>query len=118
MPLFRRSKQLAPPPSEHAVIVHLPLSGGDFGGEDERAAVHALEDRIIAAVEPIGGDHDGHEFGAGEAVLYTYGPDASALYDAIRPCLDDIPLRPGAYAIKRFGPATDPDSPQERVELG
>jgi hypothetical protein len=117
VPLFRRSKQQAQPP-EHAVIVHLPLSGGDFGGEDERSAIYALEDRIIAAVEPIGGDHDGHEFGAGEAVLYTYGGDASALFDAIRPCLDDISLRPGAYAIKRFGPATDPNALQERVELG
>jgi len=117
VPLFRRPKQQAPPPSEHAVIVHIPLSGGGFGTEDERAAVHALEDRIIAAVEPVGGDHDGHEFGAGEAVLYTYGADASALFDATKPCLDDFAPSPGAYAIKRFGPATDPDSRQERVQL-
>ena len=77
----------------------------------------ALEDRIIEAVEPIGGDDDGHEFGAGEAVLYTYGRDANELFDAVSGALGDFPLRPGALAIKRFGPSGDPSSREERVEL-
>ena len=117
MPLFRRPKNQPAAPPDQAVIMHLPLSGGDFGTEDERNAVFALEDRIITAVAPIDGDHDGHEFGEGEAVTYTYGTDANKLFDAIRPYLADFPVRPGAYAIKRFGPATDPSSAEERVSL-
>jgi hypothetical protein len=105
------------PDDEQAVITHLPLSGDEFGTEDERAAVHALEDRIIAAIQPIGGDHDGDEFGNGEAILYTYGPDATALFNAMRPCFEGFPLQSGAYAIKRYGSASDPDSVEERVDL-
>ncbi|MFL5935343.1 MAG: hypothetical protein ACJ744_00760 [Gaiellaceae bacterium] len=117
MPLFRRKSKEPPASVEHAVILHLPLSGDEFGTADEREDVFALEDRIIEAVAPIGGDHDGHEFGAGEAVLYTYGRDANELFDAIGSCFGAFPIRPGAYAIKRFGPAADPGSAEERLEL-
>jgi hypothetical protein len=99
------------------VITHLPLSEDEFGTEAERTEVHALEDRITAAVAGIGGDHDGDEFGGGEAVLYTYGRDADELFAAVSACLNDFPLRPGAYAIKRYGPARDPTSREERVAL-
>ena len=50
-------------------------------------------------------------------VLYTYGPDADAIFDAVRECLLGFPLRPGAYAIKRYGAADDPDAREERVSL-
>ena len=33
---------------------------------------------------------------SGEAVLYTYGPDADALLEAVRSRLGDFPMRPGA----------------------
>ena len=72
---------------------------------------------IEAAVQTIGGDHDGDEFGGGEAVLYTYGIDADELFAAISECLADFEMRPGAYAIKRYGPAADPSSREERVPL-
>ena len=105
------------PADEHAVITHLPLSGDGFGTEDEREAVQALERRIEAAVGEIGGEHDGDEFGGGEAALYTYGPDADALLEAIRGCLEGFELRPGAYAVKRYGRAEDADTREERVPL-
>ena len=117
MPLFRRKSKEPPAAVEHAVILHLPLSGDEFGTGDEREHVFALEDSIIEAVQPIAGDYDGHEFGAGEAVLYTYGRDANELFDAVSGALGDFPLRAGAYAIKRFGPAGDPTSAEERLEL-
>ena len=88
MPLFRRKKDPGPAPAtvdEHAVITHLPLTGDDFGTTEEREAAHELEARIEEAVKPLGGEHDGDEFGGGEAVLYTYGPDADALFEAIQP---------------------------------
>jgi hypothetical protein len=120
MPLFRRKKAAEPEPSaadDHAVITHLPLSDDRFGTAGERDAVHELEARIEEAVDAIGGDHDGDEFGEGEAVLYTYGPDADALFDAIQRCLDGFEVRPGAYAVKRYGRSDDPGAREERVPL-
>lgn len=117
MRFFRRKQTQAPPDVEHAVITHLPLSGADFGSGEEREAVYELEARIETAVAAVGGEHDGNEFGAGEAILYTYGPDADAVFDAIRECLGGFPVRPGAYAIKRYGAADDPAARQERVSL-
>jgi hypothetical protein len=115
VPLFRKKKPA--PSDQHAVITHLPLSDDEFGTEDERERVFELEDRIIDAVAALGGEHDGHEFGEGEAVLYTYGPGADALFDAVRASLGGFPVRPGAYAIKRYGRAEDPAAREERVEL-
>ena len=120
MALFRRKKDPEPAPAtadDHAVITYLPLSGDDFGTQEEREAVHELESRIEEAVRAIGGEHDGDEFGGGEAVLFTYGPDADALLDAIQLCLRDFDVRTGAYAVKRYGPAGDPDAREERVPL-
>ena len=117
MRFLRRAEKHAAPSPEHAVITHLPISGDDFGTEDEREAVYALEARIESAVEAIGGEHDGHEFGDGEAVLYTYGPDANTLFEAIRGCFEDFPIRSGAYAMKRFGAADDPAAREKRVSL-
>ena len=99
------------------MITHLPLSDDEFGTDGERAAVHELEDRIEAAVAAVGGEHDGHLFGGGEALLYTYGPDADTLLEAIRGCVAELPVGPGAYAVKRYGAADDPAAREERVPL-
>ena len=117
MPLFRSRKKPDAPSDEHAVITHLPLSDDEYGTGEEREAVFALEDRVLEAAAALGGEHDGHEFGGGEAVLYTSGPDADALFEAVRSCLADFPVRPGAFAVKRYGRADDPDAREERVPL-
>jgi len=114
VPWFRHKQQAAP---EHAVIMHLPLSDEEFGTVEERDAVHELASRIERAAAAIGAEHDGDEFGGGEAVLYSYGPDADALFDAIRGCLDGFPVRHGAYALKRYGAADDPSAREQRIEL-
>ena len=116
MPLFREKKPTAPS-DEQAVITHLPLSDDEHGSADEREAVFAIEDRLVEAAARAGGEHDGNEFGAGEAVLYTYGPDADALLEAVKSCLGDFPRRPGAYAVKRYRRANDPAAREERVLL-
>jgi hypothetical protein len=113
MRLFRRNRDSDP---EHAVITYLPLAGGEFGSEEEQKALYALEERIEKAVRRIG-EFDGNEIGEGQAVLYTYGRDADALFDAIKHALGDIPLRPGAKAVKRYGPAEDADARTETVPL-
>jgi hypothetical protein len=116
VPLFRWKKPVARF-DEHAVITHLPLSDEDHGSTEEREAVFAVEDRLVEAAAALGGEHDGNELGGGEAVLYTYGPDADALLEAVRSCLADFPVRPGAFAVKRYGRADDPDAREERVSL-
>ena len=117
MGLFSRKRQQAPVSDDQAVITHLPLSGDTFGTKEEREAVFAVEERLMKAAAKLGGEHDGNEFGEGEAVLYTYGPDADRLMEAVRACLDGFAVRPGAYAIKRYGRADDPDAREERVPL-
>jgi hypothetical protein len=99
-----------------AVITHLRLSDDQFGSADEREAIFALEGRIVEAVAKIGCDHDGNEFGGGEVALFTYGPDADELFAVIQASLRDFAVRPGSYAIKRYGPVR-PGVREERVEL-
>jgi hypothetical protein len=98
-------------------MLHLPLSGEGFGTVEDRESIYDLEDRIIEAVAGVGGEHDGHDFGQSESVLFTYGPDANALLDAIRGCLVDFQMPPGVYVIKRFGGVDDPDALEERIDL-
>jgi hypothetical protein len=99
------------------VIVHYSLTGADHGTEAERELVFALDDELIAAIEAHGaGEFDGNEFGGGEAVLYAYGPDAEQLLAAMESTLRAFEARP-AFAILRFGEASDPDAEERRVEL-
>lgn len=114
MGLFRRSKPKAP---EHAVIVHYSLTGDEYGAEDERDAIFALEQRLEDLINAGNlGELDGNEFGGGEAVIYCYGPDAGALFAGIEAELRAFPARP-AYAKLRFGDVMDDGAREERVEL-
>lgn len=117
MPLFRRERGESAASPEHAVIAYLPFSEDEFGSSADREEVFALEDRLIEAAAALGGEHDGHEFGGGEAVLYTYGPDADELFEAVRRCLQGFPVRAGAFALKRYGRFGDPTARQDRVPL-
>ncbi len=76
----------------------------------------ALRSRRVGSAR-LGGEHDGHEFGEGKAILYTYGPDADALLVAVRASFVDFPVLQGAYAVKRYGRADDVQARRERVEL-
>ena len=116
MALFGRKKPREPS-DEQAVITHLPLSDDAHGAAEEREAIFELERKLTKAAAALGGEHDGNEFGGGEAVLYTYGPDANALFEAVRSSHGDFPIRPGAFAVKRYGRAGDPDALEERVSL-
>ena len=102
--------------NEHAVIIHLRLSNSSFGVSDEQEAFFALEDEVAAAIEDAqSGEFDGDEFGEGECVLYTYGPDADVLFAAIEPVLKASSLANGGYAIKRYGEAANPTAREIRV---
>jgi hypothetical protein len=52
----------------------------------ERDVIVQLESQIREAVESSGvGEYDGHEFGAGVARLFAYGPNADRLYAVVQP---------------------------------
>ena len=105
-------------PPEHAVIVSLVLSNEEFGEAAERDAIHALTDRMDAAIRAAGaGEFDGDEFGDGSCTLYMYGPDADRLFAAVEPLLRGSSLVTGGHAIKRYGPAADPQARQVRVDF-
>ena len=126
MGLFSRKKpdiapadlpERVPAVQDQAVITHLRLSDDDFGTTEEREAVFALEGRIARAAERVGCFHDGNQFGGGEVELFTYGPDADVLLGVIEESLGGFEVRPGSYAIKRYGAIEDPNVREERVEL-
>jgi hypothetical protein len=101
--------------SDHAVLLHLPLSC-ELGTTEEREAIYALERLIRPGAPTVGGDHAGHRFKDGEAMTLTYGPDADVLFDLIRGYLDGMPIRAGGYAVKRYGPE-DPTTQRTLVPL-
>ena len=101
---------------EQAVIVHLRLSDGGFGSEEQREALFALQEEMMHAIkDAAAGEFDGDMFGEGECVLYMYGPEADRLFAAIEPLLKSCPLASGGYAIKRYGEAGDSDAREVRV---
>lgn len=117
MGLFRRKAKDVRAAADHAVIVHYALTGDGFGAVEEREAVFALEDRLIAIIDEQGfGEFDGNEFGDGEAVLYCYGPDAGRLFAGIERELRAFPARP-AHAVLRYGAVDDDLARVERIDL-
>ena len=117
--LFKRKKQVqvAPASAEHAVIIHYALSDDQHGTVEDREAIFELEDRLATLMESQNlGEHDGNEFGGGEAVIYCYGPDADRLFAGIESDLRALPARP-AYVYLRFGDVSDVAAREQRIDL-
>jgi len=94
--------------AEHAVLLHITSLSADSG-------LDAIEDPLIEAIQAAAvGEFDGNEIGPSGAVLYLYGPNADALFDAVEPVLRSAPLGAGSYAVKRYG---EPGADETRVEL-
>ena len=80
----------------------------------EKYDLSTLEDKINKIIEPDGlGEYDGHEAGPGETIIYLYGPDAEALFSAIRPVLESYPLCKNSKVLIRKG---EPGA-EEREEI-
>jgi len=93
---------------EQAVLLHIP-SLVDSAGLNE------IEDPIIDAIARFGvGEFDGNAIGPDGAVLYTYGPDADALWQVVDAAIRREALGPGSYAVKRYG---RPGASEVRIEL-
>lgn len=93
-----------PRPPEHAVIVHF-----DYGNPDIQP-IFELETRLETAIAgAAAGEFDGNEIAAdaSDAFLYMYGPDADALFAAVRPVLEACPFMKGARVTVRYGPPQD-----------
>jgi hypothetical protein len=104
---------------EHAVRIHLRLSDGKLGSADELARLMDLERQLESAIDSSGaGELDGNEVGGGEFVVFTYGPDADALFSAVEPLLRGSPLVRDGFVVKRYGSADDPGAREARVDLG
>ncbi|MET9088433.1 hypothetical protein ABZX77_42235 [Streptomyces sp. NPDC004237] len=102
-----------PEAPEQAVIIHYRLSDDQYGSRAERESIFDAERALSAAVEEAGvGEVDGNEFGGGEAVLYTYGVDAEALFKVMEPTLRSLPFRPAYVVLRRESHETE-----SRVEL-
>jgi hypothetical protein len=87
---------------DHCVLVTFPFEGAEL------APVFALEDALSAAIEASrSGELDGHEVGSGKVTLYTYGPDADALYAAIAPVLAASSVAGKGVVTRRYGPPED-----------
>lgn len=97
-----------------AVSVHL-LS---LTSNDALALEKRLDTRITRKAV---GEYDETRWHAtvdiGEAQLLAYGPDADALWDAMKPIIQGSDPKPGSYVIKTYGDATKPSAKQVRVNL-
>ena len=114
---FRRKKQVEVLEEDddeagHSVFLHYALGGGEFGTEEEREVIYALEDRLEAVIDEADGWMDGHEFDQAEAVVIIYGKDKDRLWTAVRETAQTCPFRP-AYALLDGGTDVAPT----RVEI-
>lgn len=99
----------------HAVIVEVKLSDDGWGSEADKERLYDLEERLEEFFdENEVGEFDGNEIGNGYWTLYFYGTNADALFDAVKPFLDTIPLPAGSHATKQYGIENGPEA---RIDL-
>lgn len=90
---------------EQSLRLEFPLSDARFGSKSEFAAMLDLEARLEQAIATARvGELDGNEVGGGTFVVFTYGPDADALFRAVAPTLSGSPHSTACTVILRHGP--------------
>ena len=112
--LFGSRKKEAHPVSEQAVIVRFEYGSTDL------TRLFALEEQLEQAIRAAAvGEFDGNEVAAdgSDGSLYMYGPDADALFAAVRPTLEATAFMSGARVTLRYGPPEDGVREAE-IELG
>ena len=94
----------AKPAPQHAVLIRFAYGSTDL------SRLFALEERLEQAIATAGvGEFDGNKVATdgSDGTLYMYGPDADALFAAIRPVLLVTDFMRGARATLRYGPPQD-----------
>ena len=97
--------------NEQAVIVHFDYAA------DSLDPLFEVEKELENAIEAAGvGELDGNEIAGdlSDGTLFMYGPDAEALFAAVRPILAQARCLRKARVTLRFGPPED-ETP-ERIE--
>src|SRR6187397_2692330 len=97
--------------NEHAVIVHFTYY------KDDLEPLFELEEKLEEAItEKVAGEYDGHEIALdmSDGFLYMYGPNAEALFKAVKPTLEQTDFTKGALATLRFG---GPGSEAKEIEI-
>ncbi|MCJ7623010.1 MAG: hypothetical protein MUO76_05875 [Anaerolineaceae bacterium] len=99
-------QQVQQPPSapDHAVLVYFTYGSIDL------SRLFTLEGRLEESINTSDvGVFDGNEIATDgtDGVLYMYGPDADALFDAVRPALETADFMKGALVKLRYGPPQD-----------
>lgn len=102
-------------PSSETVSIHLT----SVPSSSDALALEKLVTARIAKARV--GEYDKTSWnaanGGGQAEMAAYGPDADALWKAIEPVIQRTHPKPGSYATKIYGDATDPSARQVRVDL-
>lgn len=118
MSIFQRIRSILSKPAkrsvEQAVLIHLDgvgLSQEIYENND----LATLEDQLIEALKKNDvGEVDGNEIGEGEAIIFTYGPDAEKIFSEIEAVLRSYPLCQNSRIVIRFGA---PGAPQREVRI-
>jgi hypothetical protein len=102
--IFGKRERTEVPPPEHAVLVHFMYGSTDLSN------LIAVEEQLEMVLQQTGtGELDGNEVATdgSDGTLFLYGPDARALFGAIRPTLEAVEFMKGARVVMRFGPPED-----------
>jgi hypothetical protein len=99
--LFGSKDESMRSPSEQEVEVRFAYGSTNF------QYAYALGDQLrIAIAETRMGEYEGHELDpdGSEGTFFLFGPDAEAIFRAIRPVLTASPIMRGAIVTLHFGP--------------
>ena len=124
MRLFRKlfgKKEKTPEvsgPDGQLVRLHIPLSDGQIGTDEERQRWDDLENLLEKTVLEEGvGDLDGAEIGDGEYTMWLYGRDSAVLAERVKLVCRQQNLPSGCRMYVRHGGIEDDDAPEEIVNL-
>jgi hypothetical protein len=98
---------------EHSVIIYF-----NYGLEEDEPFYELSEKLEKIVDENKLGIYDGHEIAMdnSDGSYYIYGPNAEAIFKAIKPLLESTPFMRGGTAVLTFGP-TGTNSPQLELEI-
>lgn len=96
--------------SEQAVIVSFDISSDEYRSTAEQIA--AFTDKLTPALQEIGAEYDGDEYGDNECNLYFYGPDAEKMYTVISKAVTKLSFRPIRFKLQ-FGDVVNDASTKE-----
>lgn len=88
----------------HTVVVNFKY------GQKDLSALFEAQDKLLTVIDEAQvGKFDGNEIAVdgSDGSFFMYGPDADAIFNAIRPTLKEIPFMSGASVYKVYDPPQD-----------